>query len=445
MAEILDNIIDNLNNDRLTTALKLCEQNKDEKIEHIISNIKGVILFKQKNYKLAKTEFVKSINKDKKFIDPYKNLFKVHLKLKNFKSAILNALNVIELDNTENPLSFFNLALAYDLDENFEKAIEIYKKIEKSEFKEKKILFNNLAKCYLSTENINEAENYYLKALEIDQNDKIVINNLLIFYLRLGNSNKSEKFYNKAKALDLNYLEFRLNESEYFLFKGDIEKAIKILNSIILETKNYFAYKKLAKIYSMMNDNKKAIEIIEEALTIYPNKKDLKVNRGIIYLTEGDFDKGWEFYEYRKSIVNDESFENIKIWKGENLTDSNLLVTCEQGMGDVLQFSKFLMNLSPLCKKIDFCLYDKLIPIYKKKINNINICKKSEIVKNNYDYRISLGSLNKFFYKENNFLSSELLNFKNDQTKKHSSILDNKKKKYWINLVWKFFWSKRTF
>ena len=140
MAEILDNIIDNLNNDRLTTALKLCEQNKDEKIEHIISNIKGVILFKQKNYKLAKTEFVKSINKDKKFIDPYKNLFKVHLKLKNFKSAILNALNVIELDNTENPLSFFNLALAYDLDENFEKAIEIYKKIEKSEFKEKKIL-----------------------------------------------------------------------------------------------------------------------------------------------------------------------------------------------------------------------------------------------------------------------------------------------------------------
>ena len=62
MAEILDNIIDNLNNDRLTTALELCEQNKDKKIEHIISNIKGVILFKQKNYKF---EFVKSINKDK--------------------------------------------------------------------------------------------------------------------------------------------------------------------------------------------------------------------------------------------------------------------------------------------------------------------------------------------------------------------------------------------
>ena len=445
MAEILNKIIDNLNNDRLITALKLCEQNKDKKIEHIISNIKGVILFKQKKYELAKTEFVDSINKDKKFIDPHKNLFKVHLKLKNFKSAILNALNVIELDNTENPLSFFNLALAYDLDENFKKAIEIYKKIEISNFKEKKILFNNLAKCYLSTENINEAENYYLKSLELDQNDKIVTNNLLILYLRIGNYNKSEIFYNKAKALDLNYLEFRLNESEYLLFKGDIKKAIKILNSIIIESKNYLAYKKLAKIYLMMNDNKKAIKVIEEALIIYPNKRDLKVNRGIIYLTEGDFDKGWEFYDYRKSTVIDESFKNIKIWKGENLSNSNLLVTCEQGMGDVLQFSKFLMNLSPLCKKIDFCLYDKLIPIYKKKINNINICKKSEIVNNNYDYRISLGSLNKYFYKKNNFQSSELLNLNYDPKEMHNSILDKKRKN--IGLIWSgnFFGPKEPF
>ena len=38
----------------------------------------------------------------------------------------------------------------------------------------------------------------------------------------------------------------------------------------------------------------------------------------------------------------------------------------EQGMGDVLQFSKFLINLSPLCKKIDFVIYNKLILFLKK-------------------------------------------------------------------------------
>ena len=49
-----------------------------------------------------------------------------------------------------------------------------------SNFKEKYYLI--IHKCYLSTENINEAENYYLKALELDKEDKIIINNLLILF-----------------------------------------------------------------------------------------------------------------------------------------------------------------------------------------------------------------------------------------------------------------------
>ena len=111
-------------------------------------------------------------------------------------------------------------------------------------------------------------------------------------------------------------------------------------------------------------------------------------------------------------------------------------------MGDIIQFSKFLINLSPLCKKIDFVIYDKLLPIFKKNYKNINICKKSEILQNKYDYKISLGSLNKYFYKEKNFNSSDLINFSEDGKKHWGSILKNNKKK--IGLVWsgKFFGTK---
>ena len=144
--------------------------------------------------------------------------------------------------------------------------------------------------------------------------------------------------------------------------------------------------------------------------------------------------KRLEFYELRDSIVRDKSFDNIKIWNGENLKDSNILVTSEQGMGDVLQFSKFLKNLSPLSKKIDFVIYDKLLPIFKKKIGNINIYKKSEILMNQYDYKISIGSLNRHFYKQENFNQSDLINFSEDKKKQWRSVLDNKKKN--IGLVW---------
>ena len=59
------------------------------------------------------------------------------------------------------------------MNKDYKKAIDLYKIVEILNFKEKKILFNNLAKCFLGIKILNEAKNYYLKALEFDQNDKI--------------------------------------------------------------------------------------------------------------------------------------------------------------------------------------------------------------------------------------------------------------------------------
>ena len=434
MVEILKKITENLNKDNLDKAYDLCEKNLEKKIEHIISNIKGVILFKKQEFKSAESEFLKSIQLDKNFIDPYKNLLKLNLKNHNFQSAIQNGKKVIELDRQSNSTSYFNLALAYDLNKNYKQAIKNYKIVETLNFKEKKILFNNMAKCFLGEKNIYDAKVYYLKALEFDQNDKFIINNLLILYLRIGDKDNIEQFYKKAQQIDENYIEFKLNKSDYFLSKDKVEEAIEILKSIIQSSKNYIAYTKLAKIYSITNDNKKAVETIEEAITNYPDINDLKSTRGVLHLIEGQFKKGWELYELRDSIVRDTSFENIKTWRGENLKDSKILVTSEQGMGDVLQFAKFLINLSHLSKKIDFVIFDKLLPIFKKKFKNINICKKSEILNHEYDYKISIGSLNKYFYKDQNSNSTDLINFSEDKKNQWSSISNNKKKN--IGLVW---------
>ena len=270
--------------------------------------------------------------------------------------------------------------------------------------------------------------------MEFDQNDKLIVNNLLILFLRIGDKNKAEYFYKKAQKIDENYIEFKLNESDYLISNDNIEDAVKCLKTIIDNSKNYIAYTKLSKIYSMIGNLKNSIEVIEDAIIAYPNQKDLKLSRGIQHLIQGEFEKGWEFYEFRDSIVRDNLFKNLKTWKGENLKDSTILVNSEQGMGDIIQFSKFLINLSPLCKKIDFVIYDKLLPIFKENYMNINIYKKSEILQNKYDYKISLGSLNKYFYKEKNSNSSDLINFSEDRKKHWGSILKNKKKN--IGIVW---------
>lgn len=435
MADILKKVIDLLNNNHLSEAFEACENNKDKKIEHVILNIKGVILFKQQKFDLAKVEFLKSIELNKNFIDPYKNLFKIHLKKQDYISAIENGKKVIEYENKKNPLSYFNLALAFDLNKDYKIAIKLYKIVEKTDFKEKKILFNNLAKCFFSINNVKESTSYYHKALEFNKNDKIIINNLLNLYLRIGNIDEAKYYYNKAKEIDENYIEFKFNKSEYLVLEEKIEEAIKLLKSIINESKNYIAYTKLAKIYATINNNnKKVIETIDEALKVYPNMRDLKFMRGLLHLVEGEFEKGWDLYELRPSIQKKKIFENINLWKGEDLKNSSIVVTSEQGMGDVLQFSKFLISLSPLCKKIDFIVYDKLLPLFKKEYKNINICGVTDIQNRKYDYRISVGSLNKYFYKNMESKTSELINFDNDKKNEWGSILSKKKRN--IGLIW---------
>ena len=60
----------------------------------------------------------------------------------------------------------------------------------------------------------------------------------------------------------------------------------------------------------MIGDLEKSIEIIDEAIIEHPTTKDLKFGRGIHHLIEGEFEKGWEFYELRDSIMKDGFFEN---------------------------------------------------------------------------------------------------------------------------------------
>ena len=49
-----------------------------------------------------------SIKLNKNFIDPYKNLFKLNLKIGNFNSAIENGKKIIDLDVQKNSIAYFN-------------------------------------------------------------------------------------------------------------------------------------------------------------------------------------------------------------------------------------------------------------------------------------------------------------------------------------------------
>ena len=79
----------------------------------------------------------------------------------------------------------------------------------------------------------------------------------------------------------------------------------------------------------------------------------------LCYLTLGNLDIGFSLYEYRWLKKNDpptKKFDNIKIPpKIDEIKDKNVLISDEQGLGDTVNFSRFVIELLSFTKKNYFC------------------------------------------------------------------------------------------
>jgi len=87
----------------------------------------------------------------------------------------------------------------------------------------------------------------------------------------------------------------------------------------------------------------------EKALQVDPNYAEARFNRSVLMLAQGDYMNGWAEYEWRfkrKSAHRVYPHQlDTKRWDGKNLQGKRILVHCEQGMGDVIQFCRFLPML----------------------------------------------------------------------------------------------------
>ena len=89
-------------------------------------------------------------------------------------------------------------------------------------------------------------------------------------------------------------------------------------------------------------------------------------------LYDGNFEDGWKYYEYRYSKTVD-FFKNIKEWTGEKIISKNIVVFNEQGLGDSIQFSKYLIPLTKIAKNVTFVVQDNVKSLFNVKIKNLSV------------------------------------------------------------------------
>src|SRR5215471_14113507 len=138
-----------------------------------------------------------------------------------------------------------------------------------------------------------------------------------------------------------------------------------------------------------------ALASFDRAIALKPDYAEGYMNRAHCRLLVGRYEEGWNDYEWRwrtKDFGSKQPDLKVPSWKGEDLSGRHLLVFSEQGLGDVIQFVRYLPFLAECNCKITFLGPEKLTRLLRPSLQSVNIVSTLDNVQG-VDFQIALMSL----------------------------------------------------
>ena len=335
------------------------------------------------------------------------------------------------------------------------------------------VALNNLGLAYFNLKDMELAEKYFLKSLEINPNYFESYNNLGNIFLNKKNYLKAIKYYKKCLSINNSYTISLLNVARLLIEKRKYKLSKKILDKIkIIEPKNaeiYFlngiiekknfrndialdsfmtsinlkldyceAYNEIGFLYILSKDFNKAEYYLKKAIEIDKNYAEAKFNIGWIKLLQEDFIEGWKNYQYRKKKLSEYPKFSIKTPELDNLSnleEKKIFIYCEQGLGDIILFYRYILLLENIVSKIFFYIPSSLKYILSRKNTNIefvnNFSKLQEC-----DFQCSLMDLPSIFNKNTNNIPKNIPYLVADEDLKRTWFSKLNKEKFKIGICW---------
>ncbi len=171
--------------------------------------------------------------------------------------------------------------------------------------------YNNMGNVYQNQGDYEGSIPYYEKTLELNPSHYMAHNNLGAAHIRLGNYARALEFCKKAVALESHYPAGWNNLGDCCANLGELDRAM--------------AY-------------------YDKALEQDPEMVDAHWNRALCLLSRGDLEQGFDAYRWRwkRPKTPRRDIDADLKWNGSNFCGRNIFVYEEQGLGDTLQFIRYL-------------------------------------------------------------------------------------------------------
>ena len=247
--------------------------------------------------------------------------------------------------------------------------------------------------------------NLLRKLINIDKN-----NYVYLFHLGKAYQNQ-EKFEYAIKFLKLSLrikpdLEDNINSLAVCLIEiGNYNEAEKLLlDGLKINKKNKYFYSNLGKIYNETELFDKSIKYYNLGLDIDIQDPIINFGKAMCLLRMGEINASIKFLNYRTNgyLLSNQfksRFKSPRLTNLENIKNKKILVFYEQGLGDTIQFCKYIKILIKEGGIVFFIPQKKLSFLMKSLDKNIKFFQENDKIPS-YDYYLPLFDLPFLFYKK---------------------------------------------
>ncbi len=288
-----------------------------------------------------------------------------------------------------------NLGIVCEKKRMFSEAARSYRKA--LEFGENSIsIFLRLARTLVRHGDTEAAISCYRRALELYPHSLEAWGELGILFKRNERNQEAISCYQKALEIDPDNPGLLSNLGNAWTAKGDLDQALEFhVRAVELNDENAVAQCNLAAVYKELGHMEKALACLRRAIKLDPDNPAVQIGSGFIHLSLGNYLEGWKYFEARK-LINPEKYvaiEEGREWRGQPLEGKGLLVYADQGIGDKLQFIRFLANEKFSRTRIALAMQRSLQSLLRTFPSNIELVDFDSASREEFDFENHLLSL----------------------------------------------------
>lgn len=255
--------------------------------------------------------------------------------------------------------------------------------------KEGEHLYQKIIECFRFLDMYNFAGAYCQKYITAHPDSPTAQVRLCQNYMDIGNYKKAEELCADIMAKYPNNQQNWINAGllQELLYNNE-EYAQECYRQAI-ELNYPIGYYHLAVSLQKIGKFDEAEQNYKKAYEYFPEDNDVKASIGCLYLQQRDFKRGFDWFNQRKKS---KTVQSLKKFYKDCDNDSTILVYADMGLGDGIQFARYLPYLAKKYKKVIAYVRKPLITILQRSFPSVGFVD-SNLEDLDYDCSILMAGL----------------------------------------------------